>query len=171
VPRRFSGHSRSIFRGTRGPIANCGFLLEARRKHRGCTANHPYPGKETQNGGYDAFRTSNFRGWQAICGKTRYFLHRPLFSTLTSSIHGRSEAAYDARQGSAGISEMLCCGTPWLQMLELRQLSVVHSRAESPDRVTTALLAATSVKPQNFDIFFCSYSTHVACGLDRCFLP
>lgn len=83
VPRRFSGHSRSVFRGTRGPIANCGFLLEARRKRRGCTySQSPVSGQRDAKWGHDAFRTSNFRGWQAICGKTRYFLHRPLFSTL-----------------------------------------------------------------------------------------
>ena len=124
VPRRFSGHSRSVFRGTRGPIANCGFFLEARRKRRGSTANHPYPGKETQNGG-----TTRSEHQTSEAGRQSAAKHAisctdrssPL-STLASSIHGWSEVAYDARQGSAGIPKTLCCGTPWLQMLELRQL-------------------------------------------------
>ena len=174
VPRRFSGHSRSVFRGTRGPIANCGFFLEARRKRRGSTANHPYPGKETQNGGTtrsehqtsEAGRQSAAKHAISCTDRSSPLSHPPsMAGAKLHTMHVKdlpvSQRRRVVERHGSRCSNCASFGRPQSRPV----------LPESPNRVITTLLAATSVKPQNFDISFCSYSTHVAYGLDRCCAP
>ena len=157
VPRRFSGHSRSVFRGTRGPIANCGFFLEARRKRRGCTTNHPYPGKETQNGGTtrsehqtsEAGRQSAAKHAISCTDRSSPLSHPPSMAGAKLHTMHVKDLPVSQRRRVVERHGSRCSNCASFSRPQSRPVL-----PESPNRVITTLLAATSVKPHNFDIFF-----------------
>ena len=124
----------SIFRGTRDLVTNCGFLLEAQRKRRGCTANHPYPGKEM-----GARRVRDIK-LQRLAGNLR---QNTLFLAPTALLHSRILHAWLERsciRCTSRICWFLRDAVLWDAMAPDARIAPAFSRPQSrpvlPDRQT-----------------------------------